>query len=87
MAGAYSCPLGRVMHRPGLLNQSDFVPAGHLATSRDIHYWFSPQGLGRLPGIPEIEPRDAARYPTVHRTVPPSKELPAPSVARRKSSG
>lgn len=24
------------MHRPGLLNQSDFVPAGHLAMSRHI---------------------------------------------------
>lgn len=36
MVWAHSCSLGRVMHKPVVLNQSDFVPAGYLVMSRGI---------------------------------------------------
>lgn len=63
------------MHRPGLLNQSDFVPVGHLVMSRDIIGCHNRDWVGSLASR---KLRDAARYRTVHRTVPHSKELSSP---------
>ena len=60
MVWAQSCSLGRVMHRPAVLNQSDFVPAGHLAMSRGIIGRHNREGCS---GIYSIKGRDAAKTP------------------------
>ena len=36
-------------------------------------------------GIKWVEARDAARYPTVHRTVPTTKRYPAPNVSSART--
>lgn len=60
-------------------NRGDFAPRGYLAKSGDVFVLGNLEGAG---GIPRVESRDAAKYPTINKKcslpplIPPVKDHP-----------
>lgn len=63
-------------------------PRGHLTISGDILGCHPGAGGGGATSIQRVEPRDAARHPTVHRTAPQQRtSAQVPIVPRLRGSG
>lgn len=61
-----------------------FVPQGHVTMSGDIFHCHNLVRVGgreevNAIGIYQVEARDAANHPTMHRMVPTTKGFPAPN--------
>lgn len=86
MVWAHSRSLGRVMHRPVLLNQSDFAPEGHLVMSRDIIGCHEREWVGVLASS-KSRPGMLSDILLCTGQFLPAKSYLAPNVAGAKATG